>query len=426
MSDQAFNSGTVQDPLGDFKTGLSPDLDALATYVESLTEVRASPYRNPNGSLTADAETGKVIFEELQCASCHVGNKFTDSALDLFHDVGTIKTTSGQRLGQPLTGLDTPTLKGAWETAPYLHDGSASSLMDVITTANTNDEHGVTSTLSQAEREQLVAYLSQIDELEIVVPEPPRGEVSFEQIETGGSTSSITVTTSGNMTAANGALYLVAVTSKSFRSVITVTGLGLTWSPVLAQCGGRNATGVTVWMAQGSPIGPGPVTATLSGAPSNAVIAVSRYSGADQTNPIGNIVSVNSNGVSGGCSGGTDGNAYSFNLSTTASGSLVVGAIAMRNRNHTPGAGYTEQVEFALGIGGDVASVATMDRTVASPSSVTVDGIFSSTVDYAVIGVEIKPGPGGGPAPIDVPDVTNQLQTTAESTLITANLSVAR
>jgi hypothetical protein len=149
---------------------------------------------------------------------------------------------------------------------------------------------------------------------------------------------------------------------------------------------------IPVWMAQGSPNGSGPVTATLSGTPSNAAIAVSRYSGANQTNPIGNIVSGNSNGVDGGCSGGTDGNAYNVNLSTTVSGSVVVGAIAMRNRSHTPGAGYTERVEFiTLGGGGSATSVASMDRTVASPSSVTVDGTFSKKVDYAVIGVEIKP-----------------------------------
>ena len=35
----------------------------------------------------------------------------------------------------PLLGLDTPSLLGVWETAPYLHDGSAATLRDVLTTA---------------------------------------------------------------------------------------------------------------------------------------------------------------------------------------------------------------------------------------------------------------------------------------------------
>ena len=40
--------------------------------------------------------------------------------------------SSGRRLGQPLTGLDTPTLRDAWQSAPYLHDGSAATLEDAI------------------------------------------------------------------------------------------------------------------------------------------------------------------------------------------------------------------------------------------------------------------------------------------------------
>jgi hypothetical protein len=41
-------------------------------------------------------------------------------------DVGTIRQPgSGKRLGAQLTGIDPPTLRGLWDTAPYLHDGSA-------------------------------------------------------------------------------------------------------------------------------------------------------------------------------------------------------------------------------------------------------------------------------------------------------------
>ena len=60
-----------------------------------------------------------------------------DSALDeaLLHDVGTLRTTSGSRLGETLVGVDTPTLRGLWATAPYLHDGTAETLEDVFVTA---------------------------------------------------------------------------------------------------------------------------------------------------------------------------------------------------------------------------------------------------------------------------------------------------
>jgi hypothetical protein len=96
--------------------------------------------------------------------SCHSGSDFSDSSSGLLHNVGTIKPGSGKRLGATLTGFDTPTLKGLWETAPYLHDGSAATLMDVLTVANPGNQHGNTSGLTATQLSQLVAYLQQIDD----------------------------------------------------------------------------------------------------------------------------------------------------------------------------------------------------------------------------------------------------------------------
>ena len=158
MTDADFNTGTRSQSLGDPKAGVSADLDALAAYVNSLTTFDASPHRNGQ-SLTADALAGKARFEALNCASCHGGGAFTDSAIGAMHDVGTIKSTTGQRLNGPLTGLDTPTLRGIWNTAPYLHDGSSANLADAV-----NAHTGIS--LSGTEMDQLVAYLLQIDGLE--------------------------------------------------------------------------------------------------------------------------------------------------------------------------------------------------------------------------------------------------------------------
>jgi len=230
------------------------------------------------------------------------------------------------------------------------------------------------------------------------------GPVSHEETQSGGSSSSGSVTTSGNLTGVSGNLYLAAISTRPNIAINVVSGLGLTWIRVDAQCSGRNVTDIEVWQAQGTPSGDGPVTATFSGTPSNAVIVVSRYSGVDTVNPVGNFVSGNTNGANGVCSSGMDTSSYSFDLTTTVDGAVVYGAASMRNKIHTPGAGYTERDEVQQGSGGSVTSVAVEDRMVASASTVAVDGSFSSNVDWAVVGLEIRPGSGGGTAQSTVAD----------------------
>jgi cytochrome c peroxidase len=180
IPDDVFHVGTRDQPLGDPKAGLSPDLDALAAYVASLDHVNPSPYRNPDGSLTSDGLAGKALFAKLGCDFCHDGPEFTDSPRGLLHDVGTITPLSGTRAGGPLLGFDTPTLLGIWETPPYLHDGSAPTLRDVLTTRNPDDAHGYVSSLSSHEVDQLVAYLMQIDD------ELPVQRLPFDPPSTGG------------------------------------------------------------------------------------------------------------------------------------------------------------------------------------------------------------------------------------------------
>ncbi len=133
------------------------------------------------------------------------------------------------------------------------------------------------------------------------------------------------------------------------------------------------------------------VTATLTQAASNAVIAVSRYSGVDTAAPLSNVMSSNATGVNGACSGGTDTAAYALTLPTTVDGAVVYGAVAMRQRTHTPGTGYTERAEIHQGSSGDMAGLAVEDKPVAMAAPVAVNGSFSSNVDWAVVAVDIKP-----------------------------------
>jgi YVTN family beta-propeller protein len=129
MTDAQYNTGTRNTPLGDAKAGVSADLDALAAYVASLDTFAPSPTRPSASALSSTAQEGKTLFANLNCVSCHGGTAFTHSGGNTPQNVGTIKQpTSGSRLGGALAGLDIPTLRDVWATAPYLHDGSAPTL----------------------------------------------------------------------------------------------------------------------------------------------------------------------------------------------------------------------------------------------------------------------------------------------------------
>ena len=108
MSDADF--AATQDPLGTAKAGKSADLDALAAYVASLNSFDASPYRNGDGTLTTTGGAGRLVFQAANCANCHGGSSFSNSAPGNVQNIGTIKPSSGSRLGGPLTGIDIPTL----------------------------------------------------------------------------------------------------------------------------------------------------------------------------------------------------------------------------------------------------------------------------------------------------------------------------
>jgi YVTN family beta-propeller protein len=140
--------GDMNPTLGAPNQGRSYDLDCLALYIDSL----ALPDRIR--ALSEAEQRGKAVFEsaEAGCATCHPAPLYTDLRQ---HDVGTAGDY-GEWFG-PL--IDTPTLRFLYDSAPYLHDGSATTLRDVLTTANPDDEHGITSHLTEQELTDLVAFL---------------------------------------------------------------------------------------------------------------------------------------------------------------------------------------------------------------------------------------------------------------------------
>src|SRR5690606_21121244 len=145
IADADYYADGRDHPLGATKAGFSVELDALAAYVASLDRDDRSPHRQADGSLTADGVAGRQVFQQLACQRCHAGPAFTDSPQVYRHDVGTLTAGSGHRLGGELLALDTPSLRGLFASAPYLHDGSASDLQAVLQERNTDGAHGDTA-----------------------------------------------------------------------------------------------------------------------------------------------------------------------------------------------------------------------------------------------------------------------------------------
>lgn len=162
MQGRGLYSGSMKgNELEEVLTGKSKDLDALALYTNSF-ESKLSPHIPSPGKLSPEAERGKAIFfsTESKCATCHSGPYYTDSSREKpfkLHDVGT-GGGEGEKLGP---AFDTPTLIGVYRMGPYLHDGRAKTLKEVIT-KNPGDKHGKTSHLKPNDVADLVAFLKSL------------------------------------------------------------------------------------------------------------------------------------------------------------------------------------------------------------------------------------------------------------------------
>ena len=122
---------------------------AMDEYLKALQPV-PSPHL-VDGGLSPAVRRGQQLFVRADCATCHPSGLFTDLQP---YDVGTRNPMDRSK-----DELDTPTLIELWRTGPYLHDGSAATVREVLTTRNPQDRHGKTSGLSKEELDDLCAYL---------------------------------------------------------------------------------------------------------------------------------------------------------------------------------------------------------------------------------------------------------------------------
>ncbi|MCB9726974.1 MAG: hypothetical protein H6744_06110 [Deltaproteobacteria bacterium] len=167
-----FNwNGTREELTANFKRtigrmgGTGASEDELLSLERYLYEGLRAP-NNPNlgiGGLDEAQARGKEIFEdpEVGCASCHIPGAYTDGlAYDLgVASLGEIDANlelAKVGLADPLV-FNTPSLRGVWHTAPYLHDGSASTLSEVL--ERTRGRMGNTADLTEEQKSDLIRYL---------------------------------------------------------------------------------------------------------------------------------------------------------------------------------------------------------------------------------------------------------------------------
>jgi DNA-binding beta-propeller fold protein YncE/mono/diheme cytochrome c family protein len=126
----------------------------VEAYLASLAPVpspRLETDANGQRRLSARAERGQAVFTAADCARCHRPPLYTDQRQ---HDVG---LGTGPDVGK---SFDTPSLIEAWRTAPYLHDGRAATIRDVLT--DPAHPHGRAATLSPDDLDALILFVESL------------------------------------------------------------------------------------------------------------------------------------------------------------------------------------------------------------------------------------------------------------------------
>lgn len=150
---QEFLTHTITARMGG--SGLSATQVAqLNAYVDNSPDPE-NPYLQTVSS--EQLSRGAVVYGKAGCDGCHSGQWLTNNTNA---DVGSL-VLSGINPDNGLVktrGLNVPSLKGIARSSPYMHDGSVVSLKARVL-KNPGDKHGVTSTLTPEEVDDLVAYL---------------------------------------------------------------------------------------------------------------------------------------------------------------------------------------------------------------------------------------------------------------------------
>jgi cytochrome c peroxidase len=164
---------------------------AVASFERTVIS-RTSPFdrwvAGDKKAMTTQQLRGMLIFNDKNkgnCAICHSAPNFTDNG---FHNIGLAsfgneKPDMGRFAHKAVAvnkgAFKTPTLRDVERTAPYFHDGSAKTLMDVVEHYNKGGEVRTNLSsnikplnLSLSEKEDLVAFMKALSSppLQIAMP----------------------------------------------------------------------------------------------------------------------------------------------------------------------------------------------------------------------------------------------------------------
>jgi len=166
---------------------------ALAAFERTVVSGNAPYDRFKAGDTSALSEAAqrgmKLFFGKANCSACHAGANFTDNA---FHNLGVGIDHSEPDLGRHVVsgllgdrgGFKTPTLREIARTAPYMHDGSLSTLDEIVAYYNRGgtpnpqlDEELFQLELTAEQLSDLVTFLEEgltSPDCPIVAPPEPR------------------------------------------------------------------------------------------------------------------------------------------------------------------------------------------------------------------------------------------------------------
>ena len=154
---QMHGHGNFSDPRLGVNIVQTPDLvtPKLAALREYQLSIPAPPA--PEGSYdVAAARRGMAVFNgPAKCVTCHVGPTFTDVNSGKLHAPEETGMDGAYAARTTQKAYRTTPLRGLWQHAPYFHDGSAATLVDVVEHYN----RVRSLNLTDAQKRDLVEYL---------------------------------------------------------------------------------------------------------------------------------------------------------------------------------------------------------------------------------------------------------------------------